>query len=573
MPEMSMKDAAGPEAPGAALGAGAGGRGTPAAGGGVAGGARGVLWAGLGGLGSGAGAGEGARRFLARVAGAGPAALDADEAAGFAQAAAGALAGLAERGGVGAGTSAPTIDFGSSALARLCRGPGLTEASDVSAVLDLLAAPAPCLLDWDNVASLTALRALEHPLLTLLAGPDTLPDVKSGVDRAAAVAAELLLRESGAEHALVWVCTEAQGAQCLLRDMEILETLLERVARAAADRPFIPLRDAYGFAGPPLPGTMDLLGCLVQEPALVLFARGCLRRWWLSSGHPRFSGLLGLLVASAMSCQGAERCDGVYWPRYSGSLRLALHLSMEQVGEHCAASDSLERALAHVTEAGSEGHTLETCPECSRLWSACIDFPCFDFSLLRDLMWPVPEAGFSGGGNTSQLAEVLAWKLWPRHPRERADASTAIKYLARKLPAPICDAELSEDPSDFQKTAAHWLGEVRSHEHLLGAHHARVLWPLALLSGRGLLESHGEYLLSLVVSPSEESFSAPALRAVLDLCELWPEWTLRDALLKLLRARAQYFTARLGSVDSKDFIARLRPGLNASPPTPVISHP
>ena len=456
MPEMSMKDAAGPEAPGAALGAGAGGRGTPAAGGGVAGGARGVLWAGLGGLGSGAGAGEGARRFLARVAGAGPAALDADEAAGFAQAVAGALAGLAERGGVGAGTSAPTIDFGSSALARLCRGPGLTEASDVSAVLDLLAAPAPCLLDWDNVASLTALRALEHPLLTLLAGPDTLPDVKSGVDRAAAVAAELLLRESGAEHALVWVCTEAQGAQCLLRDMEILETLLERVARAAADRPFIPLRDAYGFAGPPLPGTMDLLGCLVQEPALVLFARGCLRRWWLSSGHPRFSGLLGLLVASAMSCQGAERCDGVYWPRYSGSLRLALHLSMEQVGEHCAASDSLERALAHVTEAGSEGHTLETCPECSRLWSACIDFPCFDFSLLRDLMWPVPEAGFSGGGNTSQLAEVLAWKLWPRHPRERADASTAIKYLARKLPAPICDAELSEDPSDFQKLPIGW---------------------------------------------------------------------------------------------------------------------
>ena len=174
----------------------------------------------------------------------------------------------------------------------------------------------------------------------------------------------------------------------------------------------------------------------------------------------------------------------------------------------------------------------------------------------------------------SQLAEVLAWKLWPRHPRERADASAAVKGLLRKLPMPICDAEPSKDLSDFQEAAAHWLGEVRSHEHLLGAHHARVLWPLALLSGRGVLESHGEYLLNLVVSPSEESFSVPALRAVLDLCELWPEGTLRDALTKLLRVRALDFAARLGSVDAKDLLARLKPGLaSASPPPPVTVHP
>ena len=273
-------------------------------------------------------------------------------------------------------------------------------------MLDLLAAPAQNLLDWDNAASLTALRALEHPLLTLLAGPAALPDANSGGDRATAVSVELLLREPGTEHALAWVYTEAQGAQILVRDMEMLETLLERVARGAADRPFISLRDAYGCAGPPLAGSVDLLGCLAQEPALVLFARGCLRRWWLSSGHPRFSGLLGLLLASALPDRGADPCDGIYWPRYSGSLRLALHLSRERVGEHGAASDSLERVLAHVTEAGSEDHTLETCPECSRLWTVCADFPCFDFSLLRDLLWPAPEAGAqtsSGGGGCHSL--------------------------------------------------------------------------------------------------------------------------------------------------------------------------
>ncbi len=224
----------------------------------------------------------------------------------------------------------------------------------------------------------------------------------------------------------------------------------------------------------------------------------------------------------------------------------------------------------HVVRATSEGHTLETCAECSCLWRACADFPCLDFSLVRDLLHAAgsgDDRGSSGAsGCASRLADVLAWKLWPRHPRERSATAAAMLHLASSAPAASGSeggggSGTSPDRGKFRQPALLWLRELRRHEEYLGAHHVRVLWPLALASGSGVLSPHGRFLMEHIIGVSGgKGVSVPALGAVLDFAELWPERPLKEGLLECLAACAPESTGNLEKPQQKLLMHRLSCG-------------
>ena len=458
----------------------------------------------------------------------------------------------------------------------------------MAAVLDLLGAPAPNLLEWGNAASLAALRALEHPLLTALVGAAGPGPASAG----AAVAEQLLLSQGPGSDPdpLVWARTEAQAAAVLVQDVEALGPLLERVARAAAEHPLAGLRAAFS-GGASLPGGADLLGALAREPALALSARELLRRWWLLSGHPRLAGLLGLLMTEALSSAEGDAggaCGGgalrLYYPgtAAAGVARYALAKGSAGGAEELprplpwggAAGGGCPGGAAwdHAVRATADGHTLESCAECSGMWRACADFPCLDFSLVRDLLLRAgsgDDRGGSGAGSSaSRLADVLAWKLWPRHPRERSAAAAVMIPLASSAPVASGTSGVggrsgaAPDRDEFRQAALLWLRELRRHEEHLGTLHARVLWPLALASGSRVLRPHGRFLMGHIVgiSAGEEEVSVPALGAVLDLAELWPERSLKESLLECLAACVPETAGRLEELQRKDLLGRFSRG-------------
>ena len=226
-----------------------------------------------------------------------------------------------------------------------------------------------------------------------------------------------------------------------------------------------------------------------------------------------------------------------------------------------------DAAWDHVVRATSEGHTLETCAECSGLWRACADFPCLDFALVRDLLHAAGSGDDRGGSgassSASRLADVLAWKLWPRHPRERSAAAAAMIPLASSAPAASGSGRgggsgTSPDCGKFRQAALGWLRELRRHEEVMGAHHVRVMWPLALASGGGVLRPHGRFLMEHIIGIS--GVSVPALGAVLDFVELWPERPLKDGLLECLAACAPESAESLKKPQRKHLMDRLSCG-------------
>ena len=62
------------------------------------------------------------------------------------------------------------------------------------------------------------------------------------------------------------------------------------------------------------------------------------------------------------------------------------------------------------------------------------------------------------------------------------------------------------------------------------------------------------------ISAGEEEVSVPALGAVLDLAELWPERSLKESLLEYLAACVPETAGRLEELQRKDLLGRFSRG-------------